>query len=72
MDITDVERSVCNRLTPGTKVIIRGLEEFQFTLRTSVPNNFGNLVDSCINCSVNDMKTNYKQQPINWINTWIA
>ena len=48
IDITNVEQSVCDRLTPGTKIVIRGLEEFQYTLRTAVPNNFGNLVESFI------------------------
>jgi hypothetical protein len=48
LDITNVDQSVCNRLTPGTKIVIRGLEEYQYTLRTAVPDNFGNLVESFI------------------------
>ena len=47
-DITDVDRSVRSALTPGTKIIVRGLEEYRYTLRSAVPDNFGSLVDSFV------------------------
>jgi hypothetical protein len=48
IDITDVGKEIVERLTPGTKIIIRGLEESQLTLRSAVPDNFGNLVESFV------------------------
>lgn len=48
LDITDVDRSIRDTLIPGTKIVIRGLEEFRYTLRSAVPDNFGNLVESFI------------------------
>lgn len=46
--LDDVPGSAISRLTPGTKIIIRGLEEHSFTLRTAVPDNFGILVESFV------------------------
>ena len=48
MDVSNVSKTICNRLTPGTKIVIRGVDEYQYTLRTAVPDNFGNLVESFI------------------------
>ena len=46
--LDDVPRTVVDKLTPGTKITIKGLEEYSFTLRTAVPNNFGDLVESFV------------------------
>lgn len=48
IDITDVSKEIIESLTPGTKIIIRGLDEYQLTLRSVVPDNFGNLVESFV------------------------
>jgi hypothetical protein len=48
IDVSDVNPENIARMTPGSKIIIRGLEEHQYTLRASVPDNFGNLIDSFV------------------------